>query len=215
MEVIRLHESLRCGKKWFPRTPDAKFLAGLISLVIVATLVGVISVAINEYMFDRLSPAEHLRIAKGNLNIYGLASRHLEHIPSSAPEYREVPALLASIRADEQAHQQRLQKELSDPRNIQAKRDEEARTNSYWSSYWSTTLRVNTDMDSFWLNGEERTCQTYPDAEGRIGAVACNNTGSHRDRNIPVKFWGGVDRNTVSDWKCRREGDEFVCRAID
>jgi hypothetical protein len=28
-------------------------------------------------------------------------------------------------------------------------------------------------------------------------------------------FSGSVDRDTVSDWKCRREGDEFVCRAID
>jgi hypothetical protein len=33
--------------------------------------------------------------------------------------------------------------------------------------------------------------------------------------NIPVTFWGEVDRNTVSDWKCRRENDRFVCRATD
>jgi hypothetical protein len=82
-------------------------------------------------------------------------------------------------------------------------------------SYWPTTLRVSTDIDSFWLPGEERTCQTYPDNKGKVATVACTSTGTHQDHNIPVKFWGGVERNTISDWKCRREGDEFVCRAID
>jgi hypothetical protein len=93
----------------------------------------------------------------------------------------------------------------------QKKRDEAAQA----SSYWSTTLRVDTDIDSSWLNNEERTCQTYPGEKGRVSVVACNASVSHRTHNIPVKFWGGVDRNTVSNWKCRREGDDFVCRAID
>jgi hypothetical protein len=82
-------------------------------------------------------------------------------------------------------------------------------------SYWPTTLRVDTDMDSFWLNNEERNCTTAPDDKGRVARVNCSANGSHQDHSIPVKFWGGVDRDTVSDWKCRREGDEFVCRAID
>ena len=82
-------------------------------------------------------------------------------------------------------------------------------------SFHSTTLRVDTDIDEFWLNGEERVCQTYPDGKGRVATVACNPTSSRRDRNIPVKFWGSVDRNAVSDWNCRRQGDYFVCRAID
>jgi len=82
-------------------------------------------------------------------------------------------------------------------------------------SYWPTTIRVDTDMDSFWLPNEERTCQTNPDDKGRVAIVACSANTSHRDHNIPVKFWGGVDRNRISDWKCRRESDEFVCRAID
>jgi hypothetical protein len=94
---------------------------------------------------------------------------------------------------------------------LQRKRDSDAQL----SSYWSTTLRVNTDMDSFWLPGEERTCQTYPGEKGRVATVACTSTGTRQDHNIPVKFWGGVERNTISDWKCRREGDEFVCRALD
>jgi TPR repeat protein len=97
----------------------------------------------------------------------------------------------------------------------QQQRDEDA----WIYSYWPTTIRVDTDMDSFWLSDEERTCWTYPNDKGRVAFVACSASGSHRDHNIPVKFWGDVDRNTVSDWKCRREksilSDEFVCRAID
>ena len=93
----------------------------------------------------------------------------------------------------------------------QAKRNSDAEL----SSYWPTKVRVDTDMDSFWLNREERTCETYPDAKGRVAVVACNASGSHRDHNIPVTFWGGVDRNTVSDWRCERDGDRFVCKAIN
>ena len=83
------------------------------------------------------------------------------------------------------------------------------------SSYWPTTVRVDTDMDSFWLNAEERTCMTTSGAKGRVAAVTCNDFGSHQTHNIPVKFWGGVDRNVGSSWQCRREGDDFACRAID
>jgi hypothetical protein len=86
-------------------------------------------------------------------------------------------------------------------------------------SYWPTTIRVDTDMDSFWLPDEERTCQTYPDYKGRVSVVACNPSGSHRDHNIPVTFWGDPNRDISSDWKCQSEksifGDRFVCRAID
>jgi hypothetical protein len=82
-------------------------------------------------------------------------------------------------------------------------------------SYWPTTIRVDTDMDSSWLRDEERSCQTTPNDKGRVTVVACNASGSHRDHNIPVTFWGDPDRNTISDWKCRRESEEFVCRAVD
>ena len=44
-------------------------------------------------------------------------------------------------------------------------------------------------MDSFWLLNEERVCQTFPDDKGKVSVVSCNETGSHRDHNIPVKFW--------------------------
>lgn len=96
----------------------------------------------------------------------------------------------------------------------QAKKDEDAQI----YSYWSTVVRVNSDMDSSWLADEERTCKTYPDEKGKVATVSCNAT-SPTDHNIPVTFWGGVNRNTISDWKCRREkdflDDRFVCRAVD
>jgi len=94
---------------------------------------------------------------------------------------------------------------------LQSKRDSDAEIDSYWS----TTVRVYTDMNSSWLPNEERTCRTYPDNNGKVSVVSCDGPESHADHNIPVTFWGGVDRNTTSDWKCRREGDDFVCRAIN
>lgn len=117
----------------------------------------------------------------------------------------------------------RLEKELGEKERAEqdqrAQQQKQRDANAELSSYWPTTLRVHTDIDSSWLPDEERTCQTYPDNEGRITAVACNISGSHRDHNIPVEFWGGIDRNTVSGWRCRREksllADRFVCRAIN
>jgi hypothetical protein len=106
--------------------------------------------------------------------------------------------------------QRRIEQQEAHQRQ-QRQRNEDAQV----SSYWPTTLRVDTDMDSFWLNNEERTCQTFPDDKGRVTRVNCSENASHQYHSIPVKFWGGVDRDTVSNWKCRREGDEFVCRAIN
>lgn len=115
----------------------------------------------------------------------------------------------AAAEQKRQAAEQQRQEAIRE--REQRRRDEDAQP----YSYWPTTVRVETDMDSFWLNNEERTCQTVPDDNGRVARVTCNSSPSHQTHNIPVKFWGGVDRNTVSDWKCRREGDEFVCRATD
>jgi hypothetical protein len=74
-------------------------------------------------------------------------------------------------------------------------------------------------MDSSWLPDEERTCHSHTDENGRINNVSCNQLTASYAHNIPVKFWGSVNRNIETDWKCRREksllSDEFVCRAID
>lgn len=109
------------------------------------------------------------------------------------------------------AEEQRQIEQQAARQRQQKQRDEDGEV----YSYWPTTLRVDTDMDSFWLNNEERTCTTSPDDKGRVARVNCSPNTSHQDHSIPVKFWGSVDRNTVSEWKCRREGDDFVCRAID
>lgn len=97
----------------------------------------------------------------------------------------------------------------------QRQRDDDAQVHSYWS----TTVRVDTDMDSTWLPQEERSCQSVPGGQGRVAAVHCDGGRVTNDHNIPVEFWGGVDRNRVSNWKCRREkdffADKFVCRAVD
>ena len=114
-------------------------------------------------------------------------------------------------RRKEAAAEQRQIEQRAAHERQQKQRDDDAEVNSYWA----TTLRVESDMDSFWLNNEERTCRTFPDDKGRVARVNCSANASHQDHSIPVKFWGGVDRDTVSDWKCRREGDDFVCRAID
>lgn len=96
----------------------------------------------------------------------------------------------------------------------QQQRDEDAEI----SSYWATTLRVDTNMDSSWLPNEERTCRTTPDSKGRVAVVICG-AASKATHNIPVTFWGGVDRNVASDRRCRREkgilSDNLVCRAIN
>jgi hypothetical protein len=109
------------------------------------------------------------------------------------------------------AEEQRQIEQRAAHERQQKQRDEDAQN----YSYWPTTLRVDTDMDSFWLNNEERTCTTFPDDKGRVARVDCSANGSHQNHSIPVRFWGGVDRDVVSNWKCRREGDGFVCRAID
>jgi hypothetical protein len=112
----------------------------------------------------------------------------------------------------EEAEEQRRRAEVA--QEAQKARDSDAEIHSYWS----TTVRVDTDMNSSWLADEERVCQTYPDEHGRVATVRCDaDAGSIH--NIPVAFWGGVDRNTISEWKCRRQkgvlSDSFVCRAIN
>jgi hypothetical protein len=232
---------------FYKASPPGKKVGIVLFLIFIGGLMmSGISDVYDNYKFNHLSSIEHYRLARdmcrhkvggsGSFVCFAddpaLASRHLEKVPSTAPEYGDAIKFLTSIREQEKAHQRALEKERteapqrilerqrtevpqratqSEPWKSKAKRDEDAQL----FSYWPTTIRVNTDMDSFWLPNEERNCQTYPDDKGRIMMVACNATGLHRDHNIPVKFWGGVDRNTISDWKCRREGDDFVCRAID
>ncbi len=229
---------------------------------------GAVALAWESYIYDHLSPGEHLARAKAACGGGSVcldtseAVHHLSGIQTAAPEYGEASRLRTAINQQE-AHDEEQATQKSDEakqksreqmqRNfkgeaqdrfscatstenqpivsfddgrfwwkddgrcgerMQKKRDEDAQIHSYWS----TTVRVNTDMDSFWLPDEERTCQTSPDDKGRVATVTCDAT-AHAIHNIPVEFWGGVERNAVSNWKCRREKDifqdQFVCRAID
>jgi hypothetical protein len=106
-----------------------------------------------------------------------------------------------------------------DDGRCQTRQQHERDSDADAQSYLPTTLRVNTDMNSYWLADEERTCESSPDDKGRVGTVICSGTKEGADHNIPVRFWGGVDRKTESSWKCRREKSlfsaEFVCRALN
>ena len=178
----------------------------IFGIMLVSILFSVIQVLHEESVFKRMSPADHLRKAEANLDFPAIAFRHLAAIPASAPEYKEVPALMKTAQDVEEEDR---------PRRQRIEAQEQRDSNASLSSYWPTTVRVDTDMDSLWLNGEERTCITTSGAKGRVAAVTCNDSGSHRTHNIPVEFWGGVDRNVGSAWRCLREGDSFACRALD
>ena len=180
-------------------------------VAVILMLVGIgVLPAINERhdqsVFKNMSPAEHLREAKANSLTPAIVFRHLAAIPPDASEYKEVPALRQAAKEVERGYQLWGERDAAE----RAKGQQEQR-----DSVWPTTVRVDTDMDSYWLNAEERTCMTTSGAKGRVAAVTCNDSGSHQTHNIPVNFWGGVDRNVASSWRCRREGDDFACRAID
>lgn len=135
--------------------------------------------------------------------------RHLRAIPTTAPEGEEAVKLLVDARTarlEEEAAQSKLQQQLAEQQKEQ---------NAALFSYWPTTVRVQTDMNSFWLDQEERVCTSYPDEHGRVGGVHCDSSLNSDNHNIPVTFWGSVDRGKPSDWKCRRESEKFVCRALD
>ena len=260
--------------------PQQIFVLILLTLVgveVILAAIGEISQVYDGYRFNHLSAGEHLSLAKDSCgHLVGIcaspddASRHLEKIPTTAPEYSEASKIIVSIQQQKQRDSEKAQQKAAASeeqareqmlRNVQGIAPDsvacaistenlpimsfdrgqhgwadDGRCAAYFAneqaakqkaaqdqrdadaqlySYWPTTIRVNTDIDSFWLPNEERTCQTYPDDKGRVAVVACNATGSRHEHNIPVTFWGGVDRNTVSDWKCQREGDNFVCKAID
>jgi hypothetical protein len=201
---------------------------GFILLFVVGLGVVAIGAVWDFYKFNQLTPAEHLAQAKiacgGRIVCFDTASalHHLSRIATTEQEYGEAHELQTRIQA--QVARGEIQAQLAREKGEVADKDtsetaqERRNENAKLHSYWSTIVRVNTDMDSFWLPDEERTCQTYPDEKGRVATVTCDTT-AHANHNIPVEFWGGVDRNTASDWKCRREKDifrdVFVCRAIN
>lgn len=178
--------------------------------------------------FKRMTPAEHLHEAKVFSFIPGIAIPNLEAIPQDAPEYKEVPELMKAALEVKKADEDR-RKELAAHPPVFSEADRAAQlaeetkraklrpndSDNYLLRFWSTTVRVDTDMDSFWLNGEQRKCTTSPDDTGRVATVTCNYSASHQIHNIPVDFYGPVDTNRVSSWTCTRKGDSFECRTTE
>jgi hypothetical protein len=157
--------------------------------------------------FDSLSGSEHLTRAKRLLSAHQVdeAMRHLQAIPANAPESEEGVKLLV------EAKTLKLQEEAAES----GVREKQARGGSFLSSYWPTALQVRTDMNSLWLDQEERTCASYPDKSGRVAVIHCDSSEHSDAHNIVVTFWGSVERGKSSDWKCRKQSEKFVCRAIN
>lgn len=128
---------------------------------------------------------------------------------AQAEVIRQQMAEQAAREAEQAAREAERQRQQREER-LQRQRDDAAQ----FYSYWPTTMRVDTDMNSFWLDQEEKTCMSYHDANGKVAGVSCQEK-AHETHNIPVTFWGGVDRAVSSRWRCRREGEKFVCRAIN
>ena len=217
---------------------EKKFI--LVAIALFAFLV--VYIEWSGYKWEHAPAPQHLAEMKAalSLNRFDTARLELSAIADSAPEHIEGEAILAA--ADKAAREKKARNfygQAHDPFScgkgekgpvvsydngghwwvddgrcanqlIQKQKDKDAKLHSYYS----TKLRVDTDMNSSWLPDEERTCETYPDLEGKVSTVTCEPN-NHDTHNIPVTFWGGVTRNTASQWKCRRESDFFVCRALN
>ena len=90
------------------------------------------------------------------------------------------------------------------------------------------THEVNMYMQSDWLQGENRPCiglQTLgtPTTPPEIASLFCpEDYAGSISHDLTVKFWGKVSRpgpRTVWGaryrWRCTRDTDGFVCRALD
>lgn len=76
---------------------------------------------------------------------------------------------------------------------------------------------VSIQIDGNWMMGEYRPCRSYP----ALDDLECTQRGAGAAHLLPVTFWGRIDRNEPSDWKCQRQhgvlasADSVVCWATD
>lgn len=76
---------------------------------------------------------------------------------------------------------------------------------------------VSVQIDGNWMMGEYRPCRLYPAPED----LECTQRLAGAAHLLPVTFWGRIDRNESSDWKCQRQHgvltstDSVVCWATD
>jgi hypothetical protein len=195
------------------------FLAGvavfgvlaLVELVVQDSRSGSPSVNKSDTSFQALPPSENLMVGKKLLgaNQPDEAVLHLQAIPSTAPEAEEAVKLLVDAKT------LRLQREANQSIHQRQEAQEQRERGNPLSSFWPSTVRVQTDMNSSWLDQEERVCVSYPDDHGTVAVMHCEGPDRPDAHNIPVTFWGSVDRGKSTDWKCRRESEKFVCRAMD
>jgi hypothetical protein len=213
----------------------------VVPVLLVAAVVAVIAWAyVQQAKFVAMTAAEHLKAAQADLfdQNWRDAEQHLDAIPANAPD-RGTQAYIGlehqierernasgSFRCGAQQSTGAEYMSLDDGKSwvpddgrcadrLIKQRDADAQVHSYWS----TSVRVDTDMNASWLNQEERICTSYPGEKDRVAVVKCDLNVERATHSIPVEFWGGVDRGHPSDWRCRREkgllNDQFVCRAID
>ena len=154
-----------------------------------------------DVAFNRMSWDDHLQQAKAASDPT-VAIQHLNAIPQYAPQYKEAETLKTAALL-------KMPVKTYGPDTSKLRRDD-----TYDTHFWGTTLQVDTNMDSFWLDGEKRRCSTSPDDTGRVTEVWCDGTKeTHGIHNIPVKFYGAIDTNRISNWTCTREGDSFTCKS--
>ncbi len=187
---------------------------GALGVVVFSFTIATIQERQAAQRFNSLSPAQHLAEAKRLLSDfnYAEAAHHLEAVPSNAPDRAEADKVALDIRTTLSRQEMARQAEQQQHEQPQQGEGEQS---EWLSSYVPKTVRVQTDMNSLWVNQEERICTTYPDNDGTVAVVHCGTPGSVDDHNIPVTFWGSVKRAKSSEWKCRREGEDFVCRAVN
>ena len=84
-------------------------------------------------------------------------------------------------------------------------------------------------MKPNWLVGEHRDCLGFHNAPqpnwGLIKTLDCPASfDAEETHNVTVKFWGKIVRpysnqndpsGAMHNWRCTRESDGFVCKALD
>ena len=95
--------------------------------------------------------------------------------------------------------------------------------------YIPHTAAVDFSMKPNWLVGKNRDCLGFHNApdpnRGLIVTVDCPPSFDEQEtHNVTVKFWGKTVRpysnqndpsGAMHKWRCTRESDGFVCKALD
>ncbi len=79
---------------------------------------------------------------------------------------------------------------------------------------------ASVQIDGNWMMGEYRPCVLYPaSADPGVPPLDCTQRTLGEPHLLAVTFWGRIDRNEISSWKCQRQHgvldstDSLVCWA--